>query len=198
MSNDSRLCRPQSVTGDGAGLTSRGGLVVLDEVAAGLGLADGLAEAFDRLPHRVHRPGRSILATVLALADGAECVADVAAYADQPAMFGHLPSEATLWRTFENSAVDEFRGLADACRDARATAWAAGAGPDGEELMIDIDATIVPTRADKQDAAGTYKRSHGHHPLVALAGDIGEVLALQMRPGNAGSNTGGRSCRGAR
>ena len=52
-----------------------------------------------------------------------------------------------------------------------------------------IDATIVRTRADKQDAAATYKRTYGHHPLLAMAGDCDEVLAGMLRPGNAGANT---------
>lgn len=52
-----------------------------------------------------------------------------------------------------------------------------------------MDATIVTTRADKQDAAPTYKRTYGHHPLLAMAGDCGEVLAGMLRPGNAGAST---------
>ena len=52
-----------------------------------------------------------------------------------------------------------------------------------------MDATIVTTWADKGDAAPTYKRTYGHHPLLAMAGDCGEVLAGMLRPGNAGSNT---------
>jgi hypothetical protein len=47
----------------------------------------------------------------------------------------------------------------------------------------------VTTKADKQDAAPTYKRTYGHHPLLAMAGDCDEVLAGIMRPGNAGANT---------
>lgn len=55
--------------------------------------------------------------------------------------------------------------------------------------MIDLDATIVRTRADKQDAAPTYKRTFGHHPLLAIVAETDEVLAGMMRPGNAGANT---------
>jgi hypothetical protein len=56
-------------------------------------------------------------------------------------------------------------------------------------LVIDMDATIVRTRADKQDAAPTYKRTFGHHPLLAMIAETDEVLAAMLRPGNAGSNT---------
>ena len=52
-----------------------------------------------------------------------------------------------------------------------------------------MDATIITTKADKQDAAPTYKRTYGHHPLLAMVAETDEVLTGLMRPGNAGSNT---------
>lgn len=59
---------------------------------------------------------------------------------------------------------------------------------------IDIDATLVIDHSDnKQNAAPTWKKSFGHHPLLAfldrpeIAG--GEALAGLLRAGNAGSNT---------
>jgi hypothetical protein len=78
---------------------------------------------------------------------------------------------------------------------ARAAAWAAGAAPPaGQPLYIDMDATLVIDHSDnKQDAAPTWKKSFGHHPLLAfldrpeIAG--GEALAGLLRTGNAGSNT---------
>lgn len=53
--------------------------------------------------------------------------------------------------------------------DARAAAY--GLELVRERIVIDIDATIVTCRLDKQDAAGTFKRSHGFHPLLAV--DVG-------------------------
>ena len=61
-------------------------------------------------------------------------------------------------------------------------------GPTGESLAIDMDATIIRTKADKQDAAPTYKRTYGHHPLLAMCAETDEVLAGMLRPGNAGAN----------
>lgn len=77
---------------------------------------------------------------------------------------------------------------------ARAAAWAAGAAPPaGRPLYIDIDATLVIDHSDnKAQAAPTWKKSFGHHPLLAfldrpeIAG--GEALAGLLRKGNAGSN----------
>lgn len=184
-----RMNRTRSVTGDGDGLVSRGGLVWLAEAADLTGLSAGLGEAFDSLPWRSHRPGRTMAQVVLALADGATCLTDLAVLRNQPALAGPVASEATVWRTFNSVGPAELRGLTEARAGVRERAWAAGAGPDGDRLVIDIDATIVRTRADKQDAAPTYKRTYGHHPLLAMAGDCGEVLAGMLRPGNAGANT---------
>ena len=78
---------------------------------------------------------------------------------------------------------------------ARAAAWAAGAAPAASDwLHIDIDATLVIDHSDnKAGAAPTWKKTFGHHPLLAfldrpeIAG--GEALAGLLRTGNAGSNT---------
>jgi len=60
-------------------------------------------------------------------------------------------------------------------------------------LVIDIDATLVTSHSDKEQARPTFKRGFGHHPLWAFADHghdgTGEPLAVLLRPGNAGSNT---------
>jgi hypothetical protein len=70
----------------------------------------------------------------------------------------------------------------------------AGAGPDVTAgLTIDIDATITVAHSEKENAAKTWKKTFGFHPLLAyldrpdVAG--GEALAGILRPGKAGSNT---------
>ena len=60
-------------------------------------------------------------------------------------------------------------------------------------LVIDPDATLVGAHSAKQGAAKTFKKTIGHHPLLAYvdhgAGGTGEPVATLLRPGNAGSNT---------
>jgi hypothetical protein len=163
--------------------------VWLVETADLCGLTAGFETAFAGLPGRVHVPGRTMAQMVLALADGATALSDIVALRNQPAIAGPVASDPTVWRTFNAVGPVELRGIATARAAARARAWAAGAGPDGEVLVIDLDATLVTTKADKQDARPTYKRTYGHHPLLAMAGDCDEVLAGILRPGNAGSNT---------
>ena len=59
--------------------------------------------------------------------------------------------------------------------------------------VIDIDATITVAHSEKENAAATWKKTFGFHPLLAfldrprIAG--GEALAAVLRPGNAGANT---------
>lgn len=189
MGQGSRLIRPRTVTARGEGLVSHAGLGWLAETADLAGLTGGLSMAMAAVPQRRHDPGRTLAQVVLALADGATCLSDLAALRAQPALFGPVASPATVWRTFGQVGPVELRGIATARSRARERAWAAGAGPAGDELIIDLDATIITTKADKQDAAPTYKQTYGHHPLLAMVAETDEVLAGVIRPGNAGANT---------
>jgi hypothetical protein len=125
------------------------------------------------------------------LADGGDCLSDLAVLRDQPELFGPVASTPTAWRVVERVATDPdgLARLRAARAHARARAWAAGAHPDPELLIIDADATLVLAHSDaKQGAAGTYKGSFGFHPLLAYLDRghaPGEPLAGLLRPGNA-------------
>jgi len=160
----------------------------LAEAAELSGLAVEFSDAMSGQLWRRHDPGQTLAQVVLALADGATALSDVTVLRHQPLMFDPVASDATVWRTFDQIAPVELRGIAAARVAARSGAWAAGAGPAGDTVVIDMDATTIGTRADKQDARPTYKRTYGHHPLLAMVAETGEVLAGQMRPGNAGAN----------
>src|SRR5437588_11300872 len=102
----------------------------------------------------------------------------------------------TMWRLVDvRIDAAHLPGIRAARAAARERAWAGGAGPDrGGWLCIDLDATLTIDHSDnKENAASTWKKSSGHHPLLALLDrpDIagGEALAGLLRPGNAGSNT---------
>ena len=189
MVQGSSLIRPRTVTGDGAGMVSHAGIAWLAETADLAGLTAGLSTAMASVPQRSHDPGRTLAQMILALADGATCLSDLAAVRAQRSMFGPVASEATVWRTFDQIGPVELRGIAAARAAARERAWSAGAGPAGDELIVDFDATLINTKADKQDARPNYKRGYGHHPLLAIVAETDEVLCGVLRPGNAGSNT---------
>jgi hypothetical protein len=147
-----RLCRSRSVTGDGDGLVSRGGLAWLGEVADLSGLTGGFSQALADVPRRRHDPGVGLAQLVVSLADGAECLTDLDSLRGQPVLLGDVASRSSIQRAFMALGPAELRRLAGARQAARAAAWAAGAGPDSDETTIDVDTTIVRTRADKEDA----------------------------------------------
>src|SRR5699024_711907 len=52
-----------------------------------------------------------------------------------------------------------------------------------------MDATIITASSHKEKAAPTFKKTFGFHPLAAWCANTMECLAMELRPGNAGSNT---------
>ncbi len=62
------------------------------------------------------------------------------------------------------------------------------AGKKIEQVVIDLDETLVTAHSDKQGAKGNFKGGFGYH-LGAWLDNTGEALAALLRPGNAGSNT---------
>ena len=56
-------------------------------------------------------------------------------------------------------------------------------------MVLDVDATLVTSHSEKEHAAPTFKGGFGYHPLAVWCDNTQEMLAVVMRPGNAGSNT---------
>jgi hypothetical protein len=60
-------------------------------------------------------------------------------------------------------------------------------------LVIDVDGVLVDAHSEKEQAAPTFKKGFGHHPLVAFVDHgpdgTGEPVGMLLRRGNAGSNT---------
>jgi hypothetical protein len=104
----------------------------------------------------------------------------------QPDLFGRVGSDPTVWRVLDSIHSLGLRNIASARAAARAAAWAAGAAP--EEIVIDVDGTLLDAHSDKQDATATYKRGFGFYPILAYLDATGEGLAGMLRPGRAGSN----------
>jgi hypothetical protein len=183
------------VTCDGDGIAGHAGAALLGELADRLGLTAALGWQAGRTQTSRHRHGAGAVLRDLAvlLADGGDCLSDLAVLREQPELFGPVASTPTAWRMIEQVACDPdgLAGLRAGRAHARAAAWRAGAHADGL-LVVDVDGTLVDAHSDKQGAAGTYKGGFGFYPLVAYLdrGDgSGEALAGILRPGNAGSNT---------
>jgi hypothetical protein len=195
--------RPKiTVSADGSGVVSQGGALLLTQTIRAAGLDRGVMAALDRwrAPRAVHDPGKIVADLVVALALGGDCLADIAVLRAQPELAGPVASGPVVSRLVSALAADAPRAL-KAIRTARAAAreraWALAGGRapggDGSLIPVDIDATIVTAHSEKEQAAPTWKKTFGFHPLAAFAdhgaGAGGEALAILLRPGNAGSNT---------
>jgi len=205
VSQSTSLYPSLSVDTTGAGVVSQAGAITLLRTAEKTGLAAGLSAALApwRKPLATHDPGKILLDLAVAVALGGDCLADVALLREEPGVFGSVASDPTVSRLFITLGADAPAALAainTARAGARKIAWRhAGAHAPNHDisatnpLIIDLDATLVSAHSEKEHAAPTYKRGFGHHPLAAFVdhgqAGTGEPLAVQLRPGNAGSNT---------
>ncbi len=198
---------PPTITADGTGVVSHAGTVLLAELADRIGLTAALSEATDGLRQRQagHDPGRVLVDVAVAIADGARTISDVQVLADQQGLHGPAGSVAstpTIWRVLAGIDPAMLAEIRLARAVARDRAWLArgeltgaelpgsrAAGRMLEQVVIDLDATLVTAHSDKEGAKGNFKGGFGYHPLGAWLDNTGEALAAVLRPGNAGSNT---------
>jgi hypothetical protein len=189
------------IEGGGRAVVSRAGGVLLVETVrkSGLDIAISAALAPWRRPRAVHDPGKILLDVALAVALGGDCLADVAMLRAEPAVFGPVAFDPTVSWLIDKLAAGGPKALT-AIRAARAEVrervWklAGTSSPDaGGSVIVDLDGVLVLAHSDKQDAAATWKKTYGHHPLMGFVdhghGGTGEPVAALLRPGNAGSNT---------
>ncbi|MGW8703329.1 transposase, partial [Streptomyces eurythermus] len=166
---------------------------------AGLDTAISAALTPWRKPRAVHDPGKILLDVALAVALGGDCLADVAMLRAEPAVFGPVASDPTVSRligTLAASGKNALRAIRTARAEVRRHVWrlADRKAPDaGGTVTVDLDGVLVIAHSEKEDAAPTWKRTYGHHPLMGFVdhgqGGTGEPVAALLRVGNAGSNT---------
>ncbi|WP_055596907.1 IS1380 family transposase [Streptomyces hirsutus] len=189
------------VQGDGRTVVSQAGSVLLVETVRKSGLDQAISAALApwRKPRAVHDPGKILVDLAPAVALGGDCLADIATLRAEPAVFGQVASDPTVSRLIDTLAASGEKALT-AIRTARSEVrqhlWelAGDRAPDvGGQVTVDLDGVLVVAHSDKQDAAPTWKKTYGHHPLMAFVdhgpGGTGEPVAALLRPGNAGSNT---------
>lgn len=206
MSQNSRIFPSVPVTTTGQSLISHAGLNVVTSFVDALGFRS-LCE--DRLAQFVpagarHRPGTILGSLAVMLAGGGEHVCDLEMLRSSDGVFGKVASNATMSRFFQQTAaaaeVFDY-GFATMSRELRSRVWEASGDRSPalratalDPLILDLDATLVTSHSDKEQAVGTYKGGYGFAPFVASidygAGyGTGEILAVLMRPGNAGANS---------
>lgn len=189
------------VQDDGRAVVSQAGSALLIETVRKTGLDQAISEALTpwRKPRAVHHPGKILMDLALAVALGGDCLADIALLRSEPALFGPVASDPTVSRLIDTLAASGDKALT-AIRTARSEVrkhvWelAGDQAPDaGGQVTLDLDGVLVTAHSDKQDAAATWKKTYGHHPLMGFVDHgpqgTGEPVAALLRPGNAGSNT---------
>jgi hypothetical protein len=183
-----RSVRRTEVSADGKNLISHAGTALLSELADRTGLTLAMSEAMGScgISWHTHDPGVVLTHLAVAIADGADCLSDLAALRESSELFGPVASIPTAWRAIQATSSVELRAIPRAVAVARERVWAAA--PPGHLLTLDFDATLLTSFSEKQDAAPTYKKGFGFHPLGVWCDTTAEPLAAMLRPGNAGSN----------
>jgi hypothetical protein len=196
--------RALKVTADATGLVGHAGTILLRKVADQAGLTAQLSAALRRKgASPLLDRGAVLVSMAAAVALGAASMSDIALLAHLAPVLGPAPGGPTVRRALDLAGTAAVLDrIARARARARAHVWdliqgtAAGfpwLAIAGKTLagwvVIDMDATLVTARSDKEKAAPTWKKGYGFHPLGAWCANTRECLAMLLRPGNAGSNT---------
>ena len=175
------MVRDLTVEVGGHGVVSHTGSAALRLLADRTGLTGALSRALRRRGFTpVHDRGRVLADTAVLIADGGRVLSDLAVLRDQAELFGPVASDPTLWRALDEIGPDQRERIAAARAKARRHVWGLiearhGRIPPsrvadrdlGETIVIRMDATIQIAHSDKQQAAGTFKGTLGHHSLTA-------------------------------
>lgn len=179
------------VTGDGKGVTGQAGTWMLGRLADRLGVSSGLSQAMAGTTVRstAHDRGKVLTQLAMMIGAGGRCVSDLATLRDQPALFGQVASDATAWRTVNLDVDEQRRGGVVAVRQAAAAVLADRADlASMDQVVLDVDATLLHLHSEnKQQAAPTFKRGFGFHPMLAFIEPLGVPVGV-LRPGNATAN----------
>jgi hypothetical protein len=101
------------VEGGGEQVVAHVGLHALGAFADRLGLGDSLSARIpitgERIP--LHDRGKVLTQAMLILAGGGEACADIEHLRSQPDLFGSVPSDSTLYRTFRSIDASVLEGL---------------------------------------------------------------------------------------
>ncbi|MEN3616205.1 IS1380 family transposase [Plantactinospora sp. ZYX-F-223] len=188
------------VTADGTGVVSHVGAALLRMLADRAGLTGALSVGLARRGRwPVHDRGRVLVDLAVMIADGGEAICDIDVLRHQREVFGPVASDTTVWRALDEIGATQLRRIAAARAKVRARIWhlldgppaarAAGRDIGDGVVVLDVDSTIVLAHSDKDGAAPTYKHTYGFHPILVTCDNTGEMLAIALRPGNAGANT---------
>jgi len=152
--------RNVKVESGGTGVVAHVGLHAVGSFADRLGLGEALSSAiaWEGPGVPVHDRGKVLVQFALALAGGGESCLDIEHLRIGDDLFGSVPSDTTVARTFHEIDASTREGIAAAMARVRAEVWrrssvTSGSGP----VLLDIDASLVEIHSEnKEQAAPTY------------------------------------------
>ncbi|MDT5012132.1 MAG: hypothetical protein QOH57_3749 [Mycobacterium sp.] len=192
---DTGWARGLELVADDERLVTHAGVLPLRLLAERTGLTGRLPAAMARRGFDPVFDQRQILVDLaLVLILGGEAISDFQALRHLTPVIGSVPSTSTVWRALEetgevqlarvNAAGVEFRGywwgrLADR---PQGFPWLSVAGRELTGVtVLDLDATVVFTGSEKENAKATYKGGTGLVPNLATCDNTGDVLAIDPR-----------------
>jgi hypothetical protein len=190
-----------SVTADGEGVVPLAGAVAVRLLADRVGLTDGLSVALTRRGFIAgHDRGQVWVDVATMLTAGGEAIADIDSLRHQDGVIGPVASPPTVWRAMDEATPVALARVEKCRARVRRHVWSLlsqlpgskAAGTDlGDMVVLDVDATLVGAHSEKEQARATFKGGFGFHPIGVWCDNTTELLAITLRPGNAGSNHAG-------
>ena len=164
-------------------LAGRLGIEALVDETVDLGDRPGAANA-----------GRKVMSLVLAMCLGADCIddCDLLRSGQTQAVLGHeVAAPSTLGTFLRAFTFGHVRQLDRVLAQSLVRAWAAGAGPGPDRLVVDVDSFVGEVYGYKKQGAGYgYTHTLGYHPIIATRAQTGEVLHIRARKGSANTSRG--------
>jgi hypothetical protein len=140
------------------------------------------------------RAGAKVLSLVHAMLLGADSIdgCGVLRTGETPRVVGHrVLAPSTLGTFLRGFTFGHVRQLDRVLAETLRRAWAAGAGPGSERLVIDVDSFVCEVHGDHKQGAGFgYTHKLGYHPIVATRAGTLETLHIRLRKGSANTQRG--------
>lgn len=174
---------------DGGDLSSDGGLLLIKEFAARIGLIRLVNEHFrtnDSASYRLHTDPENLMQLVYQIiaAYFEDDCADELTY--DPVITailakGALASQPTLsrfWNRMDKTTLDQFDKIAFAMRKIVYSVR------HPEHMLFDLDSTLLNTYGSQEGEGFNYHyQAHGYHPLLCYDGLTGDLLKAELRDG---------------
>jgi PII-like signaling protein len=176
-------------------VVANAGVVLAATLADRLGL-EALVDESVSLSDRSagSRAGAKVLSLVHAMLLGADSIddCDVLRTGETHRVMGHrVLAPSTLGTFLRGFTFGHVRQLDRVLAESLCRAWACGAGPGCERLVIDLDSFVCEVHGDHKQGAGFgYTHKLGYHPIVATRAGTLETLHIRLRKGSANTQRG--------